>query len=231
MVRRSIGPARCHKNGQMTDSHESAYPTSWSNRLRGLTLETTLVTDAQEAAISCEALASRYEALIRLAEVIRSKPEEEDLFETLVSELHQVVPFDGISQLDPGANRVRWRFLEPYKAKLEAMRAVSVFPRDETVSWWVYRNQQPIMIRVGDGGTHFPRSVSRLAETGLRSLYALPLSTAHRQLGSLTFASHLDDAYSTEDQRFLSLVADKIALAMDDARAHQRLRLLLDITN
>jgi formate hydrogenlyase transcriptional activator len=194
-------------------------------------METSLATNAQKAAISCEALASRYEALIRLAEVIRSKPEEEDLFETLVSELHQVVPFDGISQLDPGANRVRWRFLEPYKAKLEAMRAVSVFPRDETVSWWVYRNQQPIMIRVGDGGTHFPRSVSRLAETGLRSLYALPLSTAHRQLGSLTFASHLDDAYSTEDQQFLSLVADKIALAMDDARAHQRLRLLLDITN
>jgi formate hydrogenlyase transcriptional activator len=194
-------------------------------------METSLATDAQKAAISCATLASRYEALIRLAEVIRSKPEEEDLFETLVSELHQVVPFDGISQLDPGANRVRWRFLEPYKAKLEAMRAVSAFPRDETVSWWVYRNQRPIMIRVGDGGTHFPRSVSRLAKTGLRSLYALPLSTAHRQLGSLTFASHLDDAYSTEDQRFLSLVADKIALAMDDARAHQRLRLLLDITN
>jgi len=194
-------------------------------------METSLATDAQKAAISCEALASRYEALIRLAEVIRSKPEEEDLFETLASELHQVVPFDGISQLDPGANRVRWQFLEPYKEKLEARRAVSAIPRDETVSWWVYRNQQPIMIRVGDGGTHFPRSVSRLAKIGLRSLYALPLSTAHRQLGSLTFASHLDDAYSTEDQQFLSLVADKIALAMDDARAYQRLRLLLDITN
>ncbi len=194
-------------------------------------METSLATDAQNAAISCEALASRYEALIRLAEVIRSKPEEEDLFETLVSELHQVIPFDGISQLDPGANRVRWQFLEPYKEKLEAMRAVSAFPRDETPAWWVYRNQQPIMIRVGDGGTHFPRTVSRLAKIGLRSLYALPLSTAHRQLGSLTFASHLDDAYSTEDQQFLSLVADKIALAMDDARAHQRLRLLLDITN
>jgi formate hydrogenlyase transcriptional activator len=194
-------------------------------------METSLATDAQKTATSCEALASRYEALIRLAEVIRSKPEEEDLFETLVSELHRVVPFDGISQLDPWANRVRWQFLEPYKGKLEAMRAVSAFPRDETAAWWVYRNQQPIMIRVGDGGTHFPRSVSRLAKIGLRSLYALPLSTAHRQLGSLTFASHLDDAYSTEDQQFLSLVADKIALAMDDARAHQRLRLLLDITN
>jgi formate hydrogenlyase transcriptional activator len=194
-------------------------------------METSLATDAQKTAISCEALASRYEALIRLAEVIQSKPEEEDLFETLVSELHQVVPFDGISQLDSGANRVRWQFLEPYKEKIEAMRAVSAIPRDETAAWWVYRNQQPIMVRVGDGGTRFPQAVSRLAKIGLRSLYALPLSTAHRQLGSLTFASHLEDAYSTEDQRFLSLVADKIALAMDDARAHQRLRLLLDITN
>src|SRR5271169_4218785 len=194
-------------------------------------METSRATDAPKAAISCETLASRYEALIRLAEVIRSKPDEEDLFETLASELHQVVPFDGISQLGPGASRVRWQFLEPYKGKVEAMRAVSAIPRDETVSWWVYRNQQPIMIRVGDGGTRLPRLVNWLAKTGLRSLYALPLSTAHRQLGSLTFASHLDDAYSTEDQRFLSLVADKIALAMDDARAHQRLRLLLDITN
>ena len=194
-------------------------------------METSLATDAQKAAISSETLASRYEALIRLAEVIRSKPGEEDLFETLVNELHQVVPFDGIIQLDPGANRVRWQFLEPYKEKLEARRAVSAIPRDESASWWVYRNQQPIMIRVGDGGTRFPRAAKWLAKTGLRSVYALPLSTAHRQLGSLTFASHLDDAYSTEDQRFLSLVADKIALAMDDARAHQRLRLLLDITN
>ena len=66
-------------------------------------------TNSPTAAISSETLASRYEALIRLAEVIRSKPEEQDLFETLVSELHQVVPFDGISQLDPGANRVRWQ--------------------------------------------------------------------------------------------------------------------------
>src|ERR1700678_2673007 len=129
---RSIGLARCHKNGRMTDSHESASPTSSSNPLSSPSMETSLATDAQKAAISNETLASRHEALIRLAEVIRSKPEEEDLFESLVSELHQVVPYDSISQLDPGANRVCWRFLEPYKGKVEAMRAVSAIPRDET---------------------------------------------------------------------------------------------------
>ena len=35
----------------------------------------------------------------------------------------------------------------------------------------------------------------------------------------------------TEEQRFLSLVANQIAVAMDDARAQQRLRLLLELTN
>jgi formate hydrogenlyase transcriptional activator len=111
------------------------------------------------------------------------------------------------------------------------VRAVSTFPRDETVAWWVHRNQQAVVIRGRDGETRFPRLVEWLAKIGLRSLCALPLTTAHRQLGSLVFVGHLDDAYSTEDQRFLSLVADEIALAMDDARAHQRLRLLLDLTN
>ena len=65
----------------------------------------------------------------------------------------------------------------------------------------------------------------------MRSVCALPLSTAHRQLGSLVFASHLEDAYSGEQQRFLFLVANQIAVALDDARSQERLNLLLDLTN
>ncbi len=65
-------------------------------------------------------LASRYEGLIRLAEVIRSHPEEKDLFQTLACELHQLVPFDGISYFDAVANWVQWRFLEPYNKEIEA---------------------------------------------------------------------------------------------------------------
>ena len=186
--------------------------------------------DAPAAAISCETLASRYEALIRVAALVRSKPEEQDLFETLANELHEVIPFDGVSQLDPGANLVRWHFLEPYRERADALSTRTI-PRDETVPWWVYQNQRAMVIRFADRETRFPLAVEWLKKVGLRSLYAVPLSTAHRRLGSLAFASHLDDAYSIEDQRFLSLVADQIALALDDARAQARLRLVLDITN
>jgi formate hydrogenlyase transcriptional activator len=186
--------------------------------------------NAPETSISCEALASRYEALIRLAELIRSHPDEKDLFETCAGELHQVVSFDGLNQFDPVANRVRWHFLEPYNKKFEALKFGSL-PKEETASWWVYQNQEPVVIRSVDRETRFPRIVERLATLGLRSLFTVPLSTAHRRLGTLAFASHIEGAYSPEDQLFLSLVANHIAVAMDDARAQQRLRLLLDLTN
>ncbi|RSL18399.1 formate hydrogenlyase transcriptional activator [Edaphobacter aggregans] len=177
-----------------------------------------------------ESLVSRYEALARIAELIRSHPEEKVLFQTCASELHQVVAFDGLSLFDPAVHWVQWDFLEPYDNALEAL-AVRDIPKEETVAWWVYQNQRPVVIPSIDRETSFPLVVERLSNLGLRSLYAVPLSTAHRKLGSLVFASHSEDAYSNEDQQFLSLVANQIAVAMDDARAQARLRLLLDITN
>jgi formate hydrogenlyase transcriptional activator len=177
-----------------------------------------------------DGIASRYEALARIADLIRSHSEEKVLFQTCASELHQVVPFDGLSWLDSSAHWVHWHFLEPYDSAFEAP-AVRDIPKEETVAWWVYQNQQPVIIPSIDRETRFPLVGERLAKLGLRSLCALPLSTAHRKLGSLAFASHLDDAYSNEDQQFLSVVANQIAVALDDARAQARLRLLLDITN
>ena len=183
-----------------------------------------------DAALSSNGLASRYEALARIAELIRYHPEEKVLFQTCASELHQVVAFDGLSWFDPAANWVQWHFLEPYDSALEAL-AVRDIPKEETVAWWVYQNQRPVVIPCIDRETSLPLVVERLSKLGLRSLCALPLSTAHQKLGSLVFASHLDEAYSDEDQQFLSVVANQIAVAMDDARAQARLRLLLDITN
>jgi formate hydrogenlyase transcriptional activator len=174
--------------------------------------------------------ASRYEALIRLAEAIRSNPDEQDLFRTLISELHDVVEFDVLCQFDGTANWVQWYFAEPYNDKLEARRLEAV-SKEDTAAWWVYRNQQPVVIRHRDQESRFPQMLERLAKLGLNSACVLPLSTAHRKLGSLAFTSRLEDAYSPDEQRFLSLVANQIAVAIDDARAQQRLRLLLDLTN
>jgi hypothetical protein len=63
--------------------------------------------------------AARYEALIRLAEIIRSHPNEEELFQTLATELREVVEFDACASSTVAPNgsngilsnplRVNWR--------------------------------------------------------------------------------------------------------------------------
>jgi formate hydrogenlyase transcriptional activator len=187
-----------------------------------------------------EGLVSRYEALIRLAEAIRSHPDEKDLFRTCANDLHQVIPFHSLVQFDPTAKLIHWHSEEE---ELDAWREelVSVLrtiPREESISRWVYDNQQPLVIRLDDRETRFRLVTDLLRKIGIRSLCALPLSTAHRRLGSLIFTNSLEDAYSGEDQRFLSLVANQIAVAMDDAlsfqisrRTQEQLKLLLELTN
>jgi formate hydrogenlyase transcriptional activator len=72
----------------------------------------------------------------------------------------------------------------------------------------------------------------------VQSVCAFPLSDIHRRLGSVLIVSVRRDAYSPEDVRFCTLVANQLAVAMDDAinfrasqRARERLELLLDLTN
>ncbi|MCU1262067.1 MAG: Sigma-54 dependent transcriptional regulator (Modular protein) [Bryobacterales bacterium] len=183
-----------------------------------------------------QSLGARYESLIRVAEAIRSHLDQSDLFQFLADELRRVVPFDAIAQFDHAGNRTHWRFAEDYDSRM--CRMVSDIPKEETAAWWVHRTQQALVVQVTDKETPFRGTIDVLKTCGLRSLCALPLSTAHRQLGSLVFASKIADAYSPEEIQFLSLVAGQIALAMDDAlnfhesqQAQERLKLLLDLTN
>ena len=73
----------------------------------------------------------------------------------------------------------------------------------------------------------------------------LPLTTVHRRIGSIGVASRRADAYCQEEVRFLTLVADQVALAIDDAlnfeasriaqtalqHKNERLKLLLELNN
>jgi formate hydrogenlyase transcriptional activator len=181
-----------------------------------------------ERARSTQSLASRYESMIRLAEAIRSHRDQKDLFHLLVNELRHVVPFDAMAQKDHAGNRINWHFSEAYESGISR---VSDIPNEESVAWWVDRNQQPVVLEVGNEDTRFSKTIEALNNLGLRSLCALPLSTAHQRLGSLVFASEIAHAYSPDEVRFLSVVAGQIALAMDDALAQGRLNLLLDLTN
>jgi formate hydrogenlyase transcriptional activator len=168
-----------------------------------------------------------------------------ELFGVLVNELHGVVQFDevGVSISGEGPDTFQNYFIDMTR-RSEPIREEQLAP-EETLTLRVYERQEPVL-RSGDEMEQcHGRLRAILHGFHVRSICALPLTTAHRKLGAIIFGSRQLDTYSPNDIGFVSQVVDYIALAFDDAlnfaalrRASEelrskndRLRLLLDVTN
>jgi PAS domain S-box-containing protein len=162
-------------------------------------------------------LLARYEALIRVSRVIHTHRDPKELFRVLAGELRQAVEFDliGLFLYDEASNTIQNPVLQT--DKVPGFAIPPDFPTAETLTWWVYRYQEPIVVSSRNGETRFPRMMEIYEKYGVESACVLPLTTAHRRLGSLGFAVAQKNAYSREEVRFLMLVTDQVALAVDNA--------------
>jgi formate hydrogenlyase transcriptional activator len=185
-----------------------------------------------------QSIVARYEALIRVSQAVSAYREPRKLFDVLVDELRRVIEFDGIgiAQFDETTRAVEWhvsiRCDEPNPALKDRCA------QNETMTCWVFQNQRPLVIPFVDEETRFPDTMEFLKRHRMQSVCMLPLTTVHRRIGSMFLASEHPDAYSEEEVRFLGLVADQMALAIDDAlnfetsrTAQEQLKLLLDLTS
>jgi PAS domain S-box-containing protein len=161
------------------------------------------------------AVAKRYQALLRVSQTLISIRSSEELFSVLARELRAVVSFYvmGVGIYNEKAHEVH---LTSYGEPGDPLQ-VPKFAPEETFTWWVYQHQQPLIIPSLEAETRFPAVVGMLKNRGVRSVCALPLTTVHRRLGGLAVGSTESDAYSREEVNFLSLVANQVALAVDDA--------------
>src|ERR1700730_16457124 len=168
-----------------------------------------------EHAAAARTVTERYHALLRVSQTLISIRSSEELFSILAHELRAVVSFYvmGVGIYDKKAHEmVTTSYGEP-GVPLQAPK----FAPEETFSWWVYQHQQPLIIPSLDEETRFPAVAEMLKNRGDRSVCSLPLTTVHRRLGGLAVGSIEADAYSMEEVRFLTLVANQVALAVDDA--------------
>ena len=135
----------------------------------------------------------------------------------MATELRRVIQFDGIvvAQYDEASNEILWNACEI--CRHQGPITPPDIPADETITKWVCERQEPLVIPSLADEARFPRMNAFLREQGFQSLCALPLTTVHRRIGSIAVASKHPDSYCAEEVRFLSLVADQVALAIDDA--------------
>ena len=140
-----------------------------------------------------------------------------ELFRVLAKELRQVVDFDFVALFlfDETANKVHTAVLETMKGP--GFVIPDDFPAEETVTWWAYQHQEAVVISSRDEETRFPRMMEVYRRFDLQSSCILPLTTAYRRLGSLSFGARHTNAYSLEEMRYLTLVTEQVALAVDNA--------------
>ena len=171
---------------------------------------------------SAASMVARYEALIRVSEALRAYHDRDTLFRSLARELRPVVHFSflGLALYDEQTHAV-----EPYV--LEAT-GESVPPpelsADEQLTYWVVQHQTPLLIPIVENETRFSQEMTYLRCQGIVSTCSLPLTTPRRRLGMLLAGSREPHVYDAKDVAFLSLVANQVALAIENAENYEALQ-------
>src|SRR5258708_34463622 len=151
--------------------------------------------------------ATRYESLVGVSNAIGTHRDPQELFGALVKELHRVLRFDyiGVTIRDEKSNTVHDHFVD---AETEA-----VIPRDpdlpveDTDGWRVYQSQEALVTSLETQPSRSSKFRELLKKFGIRSICTLPLTTAHSNVGKLTFASKAPGIHTAEEVHFLSVVA------------------------
>jgi formate hydrogenlyase transcriptional activator len=158
--------------------------------------------------------ARRYEALVRVFGSLASQTPE-DLARNLANELRSVLEFDFLDVLvfRDGKYEILWQVIGTGQTL-----ALNV-PMEESPTWWVFQNQQPLLIADWNHDERFSvfKNAIRAQGIALRSICRLPLTTTRRRLGAFGIASLQPRNYSEEEIRFLSLLADGLAIAIENA--------------
>jgi len=188
---------------------------------------------------------SRFESLVRVSNAIGMHRDSEELFAALVKELRRVVPFDyiGVTIRDEKSNTF-------HKHSVDAQTEAAIPPDpdlaiEESDAWRVYQSQKPLITSLEGCDDRLSKFQEALKKRQIRCVCTLPLTTAHSKVGTLAFASKAPNIYTAEEVCFLSVVADQIALAFDNAlhfdaaqtsqqqllKKSERVGLLLELTN
>jgi len=190
------------------------------------------------AAPISETYAQRYEALLRATSAIGTCNDCDAAADVLLQTLLEVVPFDYLQLVafESDAKTVGWHLLYSNGGRHDVSQVNAVL--EDTPIAWVHESQRALITADWKAEVRFAKHGELLNELGITSTCVLPLARGERRLGALSIGSAHPHAYPEEEVRFLTLVADQIALAIDAAvnfylsrQAQDRLKLILDLTN
>jgi formate hydrogenlyase transcriptional activator len=166
------------------------------------------------------ATCQQYHTLLAVAEAVVAHRDLQTLLHDLAGMLHQVVRFDYLLVVlhDAAHNAMRLHVLETSEPTSPPTGLLN--PIEEAPSGLVWQTQQPLIIANVEEEQRWPRLREQLFRAyGVTSFCYVPLTTARQRLGTLAFASKQPNVYGRADVHFLQLLANQVAVAVENALA------------
>lgn len=189
-----------------------------------------------------------YQILLDVSKSISAHTTLRGLLDDLKEGLSQLIQFEALTLalFNQERNTARlhvivkhdWKAAEEgAETRLAAMMNHEL-PVDATPAGFAFRTGEPVYVPSIDRETRFPIVIDAIRRNGGRCFCSLPLITARRKIGTLTFASARENAYSPENIELMMQIAMQVAVAVENtlnhedlARERDRLQLLLEINN
>ncbi|TMA97400.1 MAG: GAF domain-containing protein [Deltaproteobacteria bacterium] len=174
-----------------------------------------------------------------LLDVLRAVASHRDLpslLRELFDVLRRMVPFARVALVlhDPGRDVMRLLTLAGQPLGPDVLE----LPVAESPAGVAWQTQRPLVLENIDRETRFSAATEIMRADGIKSLCNIPLTSPLRRLGTLSFGSRDDHAFSDADVDFLQQLTSQIALAVDNTLHHEqlaserdRLQLLLEVNN
>src|SRR5580704_17158270 len=171
----------------------------------------------------------QYLALLAVSEAIVSHRDLDALFGRLAEALHKVVRFDYLMLIlhDAATDSMREHVLDPSDPTLlSSVQQAGL--ADDSPSPMVWETQEPFIVSNFAQLERWPRLAELARSIGIQSSCELPLTTARRRLGTLVFSCKELSAYDSANLCFLKLVANQVAVAVENALAFHEIEALKD---
>jgi formate hydrogenlyase transcriptional activator len=168
-----------------------------------------------------------YRALLAVSEAIATHRDLPALFHELAGGLHHVVRFDYLALVLHEAATDTMRLHVIGASAPTPDLPVIALPVQDDPAGSVWQTQQPLILSSVAAGRRWPQFLERMQPHGVQSTCFLPLTTARRRLGTLVFASTHPVAYEAADTGFLQLVANQVAVTVENALAFQEIEAAL----
>ena len=178
--------------------------------------------ERKHAGDSLQKSQERVRTLLDINNAIVTKLTREELFTAIAEVLGRVIKFDRLA-------------LSMYDAESEVLRIVTyagpyrrddytplgrVLDLNDSPAGRAFLNQKPVLRRDLESERQ-TSSEERAYGHGFRSLCALPVTVRGRKIGAITVGSLAKNQYTETDAEFLMEIANQVAIAVDNMKAHE----------